>query len=413
MKLDCIDELAQSAEARWREVNYSEDAFPDIATKVFEEVGAHRRLTTSRVLQAVLAPWASPRSQIRHPSSGIVTLYTGTRFQILGHLWVDSVGSAHQHGWVGAYQMVDGSSLSAHFEFEEHHRLRSEIRLGQLRTTHLSYLRSGDIVPVHAGHRLIHSLSHVERPSLSISLRSVDRTASTLDYARPGICYPMGSMERDIEDRLRCLDVLLQTDEAAWEEALGTLVQEHNIVTTFYALRQASLNRRLIPERVLEMARRQHGPLFDYMERSLGSFLLTSKIEGLRRTIQDHDLRFFLGVLYLAENRGEVLQLFALRHGDEDPTRWLGSCLAKLLIDTGDGDAGDGDSGDGDDDDMEMPEGVVEGLGRLAMGQSLDAILPDLAKVADPEDVEDEADFLREAIGALEEAVMYRPLFAG
>lgn len=399
MQLNAIDRLAELTETSWAEANYDEQAFPEIAATALEQVAAHRSLSSAQLVGAVLAR-DGRRSLRTHSAANVVTLYSSPRFDILAHLWVDGLATPHQHGWAGAYQVIEGSSVRCHFELEEPRRVRANFHLGVLRAHNLGYLTAGAVVAVPAGSGLIHALSHVERPSLSISVRTPEPTALTLDYLRPGLAYQVGGIDATTQDRLKCVDMLMLTDDHTWITALEVLVSEHDLVTAFFALQGAAMSPRPIPASVLASGRERHGPAFDVIEASLADIARTMLFQNLRHSIVDPDLRFFLGGLYLARSRGELVELIARRHPGAAPGPLMGTWLARLLIERDDG----AESG--------VPEPVARALGELAMGLDLQAALERLRAATDAGERDAHSEFVCEAHTALVEAPVYGPLFA-
>ena len=101
-----------------------------------------------------------------------LTLFWHSNFHIDALFWTTATTSIHGHGFVGAFQVMEGTSLQSEFEFETDTPKKGRCRIGQLRQVNASLLRTGVTQLIGGGERFIHSVFHLGFPSVTIVVRS-------------------------------------------------------------------------------------------------------------------------------------------------------------------------------------------------------------------------------------------------
>jgi hypothetical protein len=84
-----------------------------------------------------------------------------------------------------------GSSLQSHFTFEPAEAICDGFVVGKLTHVESSLLSRGHVEPIHAGDALIHSVFHLDAPSVSLVLRTHSSAATGIQYRyeRPSVAY--------------------------------------------------------------------------------------------------------------------------------------------------------------------------------------------------------------------------------
>ena len=54
-----------------------------------------------------------------HPAASILSLYRSRELEIHMGSWLDGYVTPHHHDWEGAFQVIDGEAVQAHYDFEE------------------------------------------------------------------------------------------------------------------------------------------------------------------------------------------------------------------------------------------------------------------------------------------------------
>ncbi len=120
-----------------------------------------------------------------------LTVYSGRDFRIEVLFWVQGVPAIHQHSFSGAFHVMHGSSLQSLWDFEPTEQVAMRLAFGRVSLKKAELLRKGDSRPIIAGNRLIHSTFHLDRPSLTVVVRTVGETDQLPQYSYlpPTIAY--------------------------------------------------------------------------------------------------------------------------------------------------------------------------------------------------------------------------------
>ena len=178
-------DLGDRIARRWREQSHDEDVFPDIAVET---------LTASRVLTelggddvvewALSAPTLPPQNYTGFGQPPVV-LYRGHEFYIEALFWFDSTTAIHQHAFSGAFAVLGGSSVQTTYTFEQLERVNSHLLLGDLRFQTCEVLERGAVHAIEAGSPFIHALFHLDRPSVSIVVRTSAERQHNPQFSSP------------------------------------------------------------------------------------------------------------------------------------------------------------------------------------------------------------------------------------
>src|SRR4029077_2159339 len=89
-----------------------------------------------------------------------LVVYDDPRFYIQVLFWLEGTTDIHQHEFSGAFHVLEGSSIHAHFAFENPQPISAHFRVGDLRMKDFQFLETGRTVPIVSGRDYIHSLFH-------------------------------------------------------------------------------------------------------------------------------------------------------------------------------------------------------------------------------------------------------------
>ncbi len=116
-----FQELGSLVESRWREQNYNEALFPEIAAHALTELDLTEEMDPWEIIRWVHRTPNLPRQQDRKAKFGNppITLFVGSRFYVDVYFWLDGTTTVHQHAFSGAFQVLLGSSVHSHYRFEK------------------------------------------------------------------------------------------------------------------------------------------------------------------------------------------------------------------------------------------------------------------------------------------------------
>ena len=139
-----FSELGGMVYERWKKVDFAPEAFPDIATAALDERPPADRINLPELVREFLLEDAQPAQSTSGFGQPELIVYDIPRFYIQVLFWMDGTTDIHQHGFSGAFHVLEGSSLHSLFEFEDSQSITSHFRIGNLslKATHL--LEAGD-----------------------------------------------------------------------------------------------------------------------------------------------------------------------------------------------------------------------------------------------------------------------------
>jgi hypothetical protein len=331
-----FEDLGLLVERLWREKNYHDGVFPEIAARALEETGLTGRVSPWEIVRWVHTAHHLPRQQDVEARFGNppITLYNGPRFHIDIYFWTDGTTEIHQHGFAGAFQVLAGSSIHSLYDFKEEHVINPHFSLGRVLFKQVEMLKTGDIRPIVAGKRFIHALFHLDRPSATITVRTYGspQAQPQYSYRKPYLAYDPFFREESAVKKLQTVSLLLSVEHAEAFDLIGDLVAESDFQTAFAILdvvsRTLSSNqlKRVFrgpgDERFNELlvkARRRHGQLVDLIPPILEEDRRLSDIVNRRSSITGKEHRFFLALLLNVPSRAKLLDLVKQYFPQQEP----------------------------------------------------------------------------------------------
>ena len=149
--LNLVEEMGRYVDQKWQDMQRDERAFSELACNALGRfVGATSpRMSANDITQALTA--ATDISHRDHNSRTFgqpaIRLYSGRGFYIEALFWLDASTAIHQHAFSGAFQVIEGGSVHAVYEFEQQERINSHLLVGKLNLCKAEVLRPGDTRP--------------------------------------------------------------------------------------------------------------------------------------------------------------------------------------------------------------------------------------------------------------------------
>lgn len=330
--MDAISELGDTVARRWREQNHDESAFTAIAAEALGESELLARHSGADLVDYALRSTRLPLQYSSRFGQPPLVLYRGHEFYIEALFWLDSTTSIHQHAFSGAFAVLEGSSVHARYGFAQDERVTSRVLLGDVQFRDCEVLERGAVRAIDAGNRFIHALFHLERPSVSLVVRTYfesDRTPQ-YNYFRPGVALDPFYEPEPMMTQLRLLD---STREAhgtdAFLRAARTLLEQADYWLAYRTLLLAweTLHGGDACHDLARAARTRLGERIDRLPPVFAERGRQTKIIRLRKTVHDADHRYLLALLLNVPDRGQIDRLIRARYGDVDAgpliARWI------------------------------------------------------------------------------------------
>ena len=341
-------ELGALVEARWRDENYSEVRFPEIAARALSETNPSKQTDPWEIIR-----WSHETPDLPEQmdlpgkfGNPPLTLYVGPRFYIDAYYWLDGTTSIHQHSFSGAFQVLLGSSVHASYRFENKEEINPHFLTGKLHLDDVSLLAQGDIREIKPGPEFIHSLFHLERPSVTITIRTYKAPGAAVQYAylKPFLAANPFFTDASLTKKVQTVSLLLRMKHAEADRFIGNVLDRSDFQTAYAVLEQAFdfLCHRELEEvmgvsrsrdrfdALLDRARRKHGELADLLLPVFEEGWRQAEITRRRTEIKREDHRFFLALLLNVPERTTLLRLVKEKFPDQDEVDLVLSWVSEL-----------------------------------------------------------------------------------
>ena len=316
--------LGRKVLAGWKRENFSLAAFPVIARKALEERPPSQHVEVSALAKDFLLNDEQPFQTSSGFGQPELVVFDDPRFCVQVLFWLDGTTQIHQHGFSGAFHVLAGSSLHSEFVFENRKEITAHFHTGDLRLQGLELLETGRTVPITSGGTCIHSLFHLDTPSITVVVRTHADSG-----AGPQFTYlpPHAAVDPFFTDTLnsrRCqlLDVLARTEDPAYPDLVREMLADLDFESGFFVLQNClgDLRRMGEWEETWEVFSEKHGDLATPIAPTLEEIVWRDSLVGLRGTITGSEHRFFLALLLNVPSRAGILELVAGRFPG-DPVR--------------------------------------------------------------------------------------------
>src|SRR6266481_5856130 len=310
----------------WKERNYNEEDFPEVASRALSELPPDQHVSFWDVAKWALTCERLPGQADLNAKFGQppLTVYAGRDFRIEVLFWVQGIPAIHQHSFSGAFHVMHGSSLHSLWEFELTEQIAMRLALGRVSLKKAELLQKGDSRPIIAGRRLIHSTFHLDRPSLTVVVRTLGEANKQPQYSYlpPTIAYDPFAMVPSVQRRAQLLRMLLISGKRAeYQEIAHHMLGTEDAYSVFQFLLStfALIENEDERHNLLLAARLKHPKLIETLHPALLQDERRSKIVQIRERVSNSDLQFFLALLLNITERTAILNLIEQRYPSRDP----------------------------------------------------------------------------------------------
>jgi hypothetical protein len=344
-------DLGRVVEQRWRDKNYSEELFPEIARQAMGEMDAVSHVDPWELIGCIQEGLELPTQQEQDFGDVSVTLYAAPRFRVDVYFWLDGTTSIHEHGFSGAFQVLLGSSIHSLYSFEREQQVNSYFSVGRVRLKGVEGLGKGDIRRILPGGEFIHALFHLDRPSATITVRThqVPNALPQYCYLKPHVAFDPFYKEPLADQKIKSVRMLLRMGHTEAYSLIGQMISSADFQTVFQVL-TAAFNHLVaktqqarargehasLPDEwgqfheLFKKAHRKHGQLINLLPPVISEMQRESVLIDLRSQITDPEHRFFLALLLNLPHRALVLDMVKRRFPDTDPVDKICGWMTEL-----------------------------------------------------------------------------------
>lgn len=396
-------ELGQKIREQWRRKEFASDWLPPIACKMLLEEPPAAALDYVDVITWAESASTLPRQARLDEAFGQppLTVFWDDRFRIDVLFWHTATTGIHQHQFCGAFALLAGSSLHCRYEFEVERQLSEGLLLGAVQLKNAELLKTGDAREIRGSSNLIHSLFHLDSPSVSVVVRTPDdvRNAPEFEYKPPNLALDPSNTNSVTTKKMQLLRLLLRLKSPDYERMSKVALENSDLRLTFLVLRQALVHHEDpdLFDRLLTVARERHGPEVDLLLTSLHEEWRRSFVIAQRAHIVEPDHRFFLAVLMNLPDRAAISKIITDRHPEADPLSLVQQWCKEL--------------GGLETIGIEFDQTIELLFGYVLRDHSVERILELLAEQFSPEDVRKQEASIRELCERIRGAEILHPLF--
>ncbi len=332
--------LGESVYEQWKKENFDLSRFPGIALKALEKSNPSKNID----LQELIYDFLLRDDQPFQTSSGFgqpeLIAYDNPKFYIQLLFWLDGTTDIHQHEFSGAFHVMAGSSIHSHYDFVNARSVTPHFRLGDLKLQNVQILETGSTIPITSGRSCIHSLFHLETPSVTVVIRTHTDpgTGPQFTYLPPHVALDPIHHDALTMRRKQLLDVLERTESPDYADIVAEMIAELDFERGFFILQNciSHLGNHGEWERIWRLFEKKHGALASPLAPTFREIIRRDALTAMRSTIEDVEHRFFLALLLNVESREEILRMISKKHRGAPLatiTRWAGELLQ--VTDTG------------------------------------------------------------------------------
>lgn len=329
--------LGQIVNDLWFSVGYDDDQFARVAARALVEFPPCD-ITADTILTPLLTQndCISQFDTEVQPKFGdlALTVFRCSRFHIDALFWVDGTTSIHQHGFDGAFRVIAGSSIHSQFHFVPQTSFSNRLIAGELDCTTVELLSHGDTREIHAGERFIHSLFHLDRPSITLVVRTTYAPNRPIQfgYERSGLAYDPFFLDALTLKRIQWLALVASVSNSDYERIAAQLVRHADPLAVLSICRAVYSHMRS-PERFdqfLDSVRSHQPELFDRIRDAFHRRFRDDCIIAGRRGVPESHLRFLLAVLLNVEGLEPSLAVVKARVPEKPPVDTVVSYVMEL-----------------------------------------------------------------------------------
>lgn len=326
-----FSELGKTVYRQWEKEDFSLEVFPAIATGVLKEKPPAKHVD----LKVLMRDFLLDDTQPFQTSSGFgqpeLIVHDNPKFYIQLLFWLDGTTDIHQHGFSGAFHVMEGSSIHSEFDFLNPRNITAHFRLGDLKLRKAELLETGSTVPILSGNGCIHSLFHLETPSVTVVVRTHSDPGSSpqFTYLPPHVALDPIREDALTLRRKQLLDAMEQTGDPDYVPLVNTMVGKLDFERGFFILQNCMGHLRSTGawERIWENFSRKHGKAAAMIAPTLDEITRRDGLVAMRSTIGEVEHRFFLALLLTVPDRSLILSMVSKRFTGkplETISRWAG-----------------------------------------------------------------------------------------
>lgn len=238
--LNVFKELGANVDRKWRNKNYNKTFFPEIAHNALIASKLNTKINFQEIIALGLhGDPAINQWQENSPFGDLQLIpYRDNNFYIEILVWKNGSTSIHDHGFSGAFMVLEGKSINARYKFDVQEEINTNFKIGQLHGEEFEFLHPGDVREIQAGRALIHAVYHLQEPTVSIVVRTYqdDWVMPQLEYRGNRIAVHQ-KLNNNFLNKIRTLRVLQSVDHNLFLNTAKAHIVDANVDEKYWLWR--------------------------------------------------------------------------------------------------------------------------------------------------------------------------------
>lgn len=335
--MEVFKQLGAEVESLWRDKNYNEELFPALAADALRRAELPVKVSAWEILDWALRQDKLPKQMdpVARFGDPPITLFNSSRFYIDAYFWLNGTTSIHQHAFCGAFQVLLGSSIHSWYEFQRSEAINVFMELGEISVKLCELLAVGDVKEIRPGRQYIHSLFHLDQPSVTIVVRTGNSPLHLpqYKYLKPRLALDSFFEDETTTKKIQSIAALVNSNHTESDRMIAGLLETADFQTSFAILTSlqgmarsnaleevfnldAPQNRY---EKFLKIVRDRHGAKAEVFADVFAHREFETDIVRRRSYVTDPEHRFFLALILNIEGRERIFSLIKQRFPDAEP----------------------------------------------------------------------------------------------
>ncbi|MEO7162849.1 MAG: hypothetical protein ABI041_08015 [Bdellovibrionia bacterium] len=311
-----VEALGKKIDDAWQKQSYRRAVFPDIAAKELSHFKCHEQFQLEDFLL-----WVGRRNgclpQPLESSFGdppILLFDRNSGFYIEALIWWFTPVVVHDHSFQGAWQVISGLTLHDIYNFEKTISHNSILNFGKIEHIKTELLPVGFIRPITAGPSFIHRTVHLQKPTVSLVVRTAFDTThpQQFNYYKDNIALRSHSFHGAFNARINKIASLLTEMKsnkkfeffqqyikyAPVPEVIDFLIMNYDCAFGIDGIKA-----------LISKTHWKDEPWTEMLVRSIDSYLTSYFLRDFTN-VHDHDQRLLLSMLTSGMSRTYFMKLF-------------------------------------------------------------------------------------------------------
>jgi hypothetical protein len=326
--------LGDDVARAWEAAEYRVEAFSGIATSMLANSGVLESTSLRDITAWLMSSKELPTQQLGDFGQPPVRIYRGRGFYIELLFWVDIPTAIHQHSFSGAFGVLRGSSFHSQYRFDVAHRIGEQIQTGSLTLLSVELLGRGDVRPILVGDSFIHSLLHLEPPSISVVVRTgvSGPFGPQMTYQVPGLAIDPFYKEEPLPTQLALMSALLRSEPDLFRETALDIVAGRDYLFAYKIIEAVS---RIsgecdVLDELLQCLKRRNAEFAAIVAAALCEERRVSSLSRHLKNVPDAANRILLALLMNAPDRDVVDLILRARFPERDPEATILESMRQL-----------------------------------------------------------------------------------